>query len=311
MRIDLVSLGPRRGALLALGLGIVLTLPFLHRDSSKQVSPLSHQSATADGGQRTRIHPSDSVPSTGGKTPQLVRSEQSNQSLPAPMEQASMDSIDRNSLIQSPPMVTEFPTWARKPSALDTLMTRSKQQEAFSASPPVKHELPPAVLAVDMANLPPPVLPQPAATANRYTPFADDWETDKEIAATALVSIEWPDHALQAPADQLASQSTTNQHDGHPGPSIEGTSQDNREHPQIIPLNSQASPGQIVAHRAIESTTHHAVLDQPNTISSRMDTDIQSRSVPQSVRPKRVIGAELRSRIPPSADLFIAQPSKK
>lgn len=275
MRIDLVRLGPRRGALLALGLGIVLTLPFLRRDSSKQVSPQSHQSATAHGGHRTRIQPSDSVPSTGGQTPQLARSEPSSLSLPASITQASMDSIDRKNLIQSPPMVTEFPTWARKPSPLDALMTRSKQQEAFAASPPVKHELPPAAQAVDMADLPPPVLQQPAATANRYSPFPDDWQPDKEIASTALASIEWPDHALQTHADQ------------------------------------SASPGQIVAHRALEPTTHHASFDQPKTVSSPLDTDIQSRSAAQPVFPKRVIGAELRSRIPPSSDLFIAQPSKK
>lgn len=310
MRFDFVSLGPRRGALLALGLGIVLTLPFLRRDSSNQVSPESHQSATADGNQRTRIHPNNPTLITSAAPPQLIQSDPSAESLPAPTAQSPLGDVDRHSLIQSPPMVTEFPAWARKPSALDALMIRAKQAETETASTPIKHQLPPVAQAVEMSTLPPPVLPQPADTVDRYTPFSNDWGTGKEIGSTALATIEWPDQTLQTTTNQLANENSA----GRPGELLDPTHQSNSptlgELNSVLPPDSQANPGQIVAHRAIESTRYSATLERTPIMDSRNQTEIQPLSVTHPERPRQMIGAELRSRIPPSADLFIAQPSK-
>ncbi len=252
--------------------------------------------ASAEGGRSSTIDASHKATASQSshKAPGQV------EELPKP---ASDNKIDTNNVVSQPrsnaqsnaaPVDTEFPSWAKKPSLLDSLLngqTSSPEKDILEARKPTSFQTwadnnPDGVRAIP-----------PADSADRYTPFG---QVDKNISLTTgdpTAEVRWPD---EDPRTAVAIVQP---------PKLVGRDAMIRDPEKLQPPASTRSP-------AVLSATVSSANTLPGTGSTSTSKEFGKAPAtitqpkfgeqPKTVEKPRAL---LRSQLPPDEQQIIRQPS--
>ncbi|MBX3421252.1 MAG: hypothetical protein KF752_06810 [Pirellulaceae bacterium] len=300
MKKPFSKLSPRTWAVLIASVGTFLSVPFLKshtpskRSAPNTVSPPVATTAVSDSG--------SSQGSPGSE--QGVREDRSSSPSDTDVRQATSSKaadtwagMERLSDAVSAP--AELPSWARKPSPLDALMSGQISSAPAKAierkvivSPPARdstaHQLPNPADQVESKTK-----PSQASGFGRYTPFADDRLEHSSQGALALSAVAWPDQDWLPDVQTLASEVTRKNMDVPTAARTHGS--------ESADFASNGRP-MIILGGAVGAGSQRLIQA---TLNSRVNGPTSSSDIQQ---PARRIGAALRSQLPPSPELVIEQP---